>query len=136
MSTLLPPRFEISEAEIERVVSAFYARVRAHPQLGPVFAVHVTDWPAHEAKIARFWKGAILHMPGYDGTPMLAHREAKNVKPGMFSGWLGLFDEVLRTELAPLQAEAWSALAHRIGVSLRAGVVDRETLPGGVPKLR
>lgn len=136
MSTLLPPRFEISEAEIERVVAAFYARVRAHPMLGPVFGAHVTDWPTHEAKIARFWKGSILHMPGYDGSPMVAHREAGNVKPGMFSGWLALFDEVLRAELAPAQAEAWSALAHRIGVSLRAGVVDRETLPGGVPKLR
>ncbi len=129
-------RFEISEAEIDRVVTAFYARVRQHPMLGPVFAVHVDDWPEHEAKVARFWKGSILHLPGYDGSPMFAHRQAKNVKPGMFSVWLGLFDQVLKDELAPETAEAWSALAHKIGTSLRAGVVDRETLPGGVPKLR
>lgn len=132
----LPPRFRISEAEIDRVVAAFYARIRHHPMLGPVFAVHVENWPEHEAKIARFWKGSILHQPGYDGSPMVAHRAAGNVKPGMFSVWLGLFDQVLRDELAPATAEAWSALAHKIGTSLRAGVVDRETLPGGVPKLR
>jgi hemoglobin len=54
----------------------------------------------------------------------------------MFSTWLDLFDSVLRAELRPDQAAAWSALAHRIGRSLRAGVVERDTLPGGVPKLR
>lgn len=136
MSTPPLARFEITEAEIDRVVTAFYARVRAHPMLGPVFAVHVGDWPEHEAKVARFWAGSILHQPGYDGSPMMAHRRAQNVKPGMFSVWLGLFDEVLADELPPETAAAWSALAHKIGTSLRAGVVDRETLPGGIPKLR
>ncbi|MEX1661632.1 group III truncated hemoglobin [Thioclava sp. 15-R06ZXC-3] len=129
-------RFDISADDIDRVVAHFYKRVRGHAMLGPVFAVHVTDWPAHEAKVAAFWKGAILREPGYDGSPMTAHRKAKNVRPGMFSGWLELFDTVLGEELAPEQAARWSALAHKIGTSLRQGVVDRETLAGGVPKLR
>jgi hemoglobin len=67
---------------------------------------------------------------------MSAHVQARNVRPGMFSTWLDLFDSVLKAELRPDQAAAWSALAHRIGRSLRAGVVERETLAGGVPKLR
>lgn len=136
MNPLPPPRFEITEAEIARVIAAFYARIRCHPMLGPVFAAHVADWPGHEAKIARFWQGSILHAPGYSGSPMQAHRAAPEVRPGMFSAWLELFDQVLEAELSPVQARAWSALAHKIGVSLRAGVVERETLPGGVPKLR
>lgn len=136
MSTVQPPRFPITEAEIDAVVTTFYRRIRAHRMLGPVFAAHVEDWPAHEAKVADFWKGSILHLPGYDGSPMRAHREAGNVHPGMFSVWLALFDEVLAAELPPATATAWSGLAHKIGTSLRAGVVDRETLPGGVPKLR
>jgi len=45
------------------------------------------------------------------------------------------FDQILAQELAPDQAAAWSALAHRIGRSMRASVVDRETHAGGVPKL-
>ena len=136
MSTTLPPRFRITRPEIERVVAAFYASVRAHPGLGPVFAVHVDDWPAHEAKVADFWASTILHERGYDGNVLSTHVRAGNVKPGMFSTWLALFDSVLRAELAPEQAAAWSALAHRIGTTLRAGVVERETHPGGVPKLR
>lgn len=132
----LPPKFDITRDDIARVVAAFYDLVRQHPGLGPVFAAHVTDWPAHEEKVTRFWANAILYEKDYDGNPLVVHRDAGNVKPGMFEVWLGLFDLVLRTELRPDQAAAWSELAHRIGRSLRAGVVERETLPGGIPKLR
>ena len=133
-----PPlaKFPITRPEIERVVARFYASVRAHPMLGAVFAAHVRDWPAHEEKIARFWANAILGERGYDGSPMAAHVAAGNVRPGMFEPWLNLFDATLAAELTPEQAASWSALAHRIGRSLRAGVVDRDTLPGGIPKLR
>ena len=135
MTTALPPRFPITHDEIDRVVTRFYARVRAHPVLGPVFAVHVADWPAHEETVARFWRNAILHERVYDGSPMVAHVQAGNVRPGMFGPWLETFDAVLAEELDPETAAAWSALAHRIGRSLRAGVVERDTLPGGVPRL-
>ena len=136
MSSAIPPRFDISRDEIERVVVAFYEAARRHPGLGPVFAVHVTDWPAHESRVADFWANAILNERSYDGSPMAAHVNAGNVKPGMFSTWLDLFDSVLRAELTADKATSWSALAHRIGRSLRAGVVERDTLPGGIPKLR
>lgn len=122
MTNALPPRFDITADEIARVVARFYDAVRHHPGLGPVFAAHVTDWPAHEAKIAAFWRNAILLERSYDGNPMLAHRAAGNVKGPMFPVWLGLFDSVLNRELRADQATAWSALAHRIGSSLRMGV--------------
>ena len=127
---------KIVRADIERVVARFYEAVRQHPGLGPVFAAHVSDWSAHEAKVAAFWAGAILQESGYDGNVVTAHVAAGNVQPGMFSVWLSLFDTILRRELNEDQAAAWSKIAHRIGRSLRASVVDRETLPGGVPKLR
>ncbi|WP_136440822.1 group III truncated hemoglobin [Pacificoceanicola onchidii] len=132
----IPPKFDISRAEIEQVVATFYDAVRQHPGLGPVFAVHVEDWPSHEAKVADFWANAILHERVYDGNPVAVHRDAGNVRPGMFEIWLGLFDSVLRRELRADQAASWSALAHRIGRSLRAGVVEKMQGPGGVPILR
>jgi len=128
-------RFAITPAEIDRVVAEFYAVVRSHPGLGPVFAAHVTDWPAHEEKIARFWRNAILLERSYDGNPMQAHRDAGNVRPGMFEIWLGLFDSVLRRELPAETAAAWSALAHRIGAGLRYGLVEKVG-PSGIPSLR
>lgn len=132
----LPPRFDITRDEIARVVAAFYTLIRAHPGLGPVFAAHVTDWAPHEAKITNFWANSILHERSYDGNPLAVHRTAGNVRPGMFETWLALFDLTLREELRPDQAAAWSALAHKIGRSLRAGVVERQKNPGGVPILR
>ncbi len=129
------PRITVTPEEIARVVARFYERVRAHPGLGPVFARHVTDWPAHEARIVSFWESAILGTPGYRGSPVKLHRDARDVRPGMFAPWLALFDMTLREELPPETAAAWSELAHRIGRTLRAGVTERETLPGGIPKL-
>jgi hemoglobin len=132
----LPPRFPITEAEIDRVVAAFYDAVRRHPGLGPVFAAHVADWPEHEARVASFWRNVIFGSRVYEGNPAAVHRDAGDVRPGMFGPWLMLFDATLRRELRAEQAEAWSALAHRIGRTLRAAVVEREILDGGVPKLR
>ena len=129
MTTLPPPRFQVTDAEIETVVEEFYAMVRFHPGLGPVFASHVTDWEKHEAKIVRFWKNAIRHEKGYDGNPMEVHRAAGNVRPGMFIPWLGLFDSVLHRNLEPEVAYAWSVLAHRIGESLAAGLVRQGNGP-------
>ena len=129
---MIPPRFAVTEDQIDRVVASFYDAVRSHPGLGPVFAAHVTDWPRHEAKIARFWRNAILHERGYDGNPLAVHRAAGNVRAGMFDVWLGLFDSVLRHELPADTAAAWSALAHRIGRGLMFGM--QETT--GAPLLR
>ncbi|SEN32492.1 hemoglobin [Paracoccus alcaliphilus] len=130
---MIPPRFLISEDDIDRVVRIFYAAIRRHEVLGPVFAGHVTDWPAHEAKIAGFWRRAILHQPGYDGNPMQVHLAAGDVRSQHFPIWLALFDETLRRTVTPEAAVAWSALAHRIGRGLRMGVEDiseRNRQPG------
>jgi hemoglobin len=127
-------RFPIQPEQIDQVVADFYAGVRKHPKLGPVFAVHVTDWPEHEAKIARFWRNAILLERVYDGNPMAVHSAAGNVRPGMFDDWLALFDATLTDALPPEIAAQWSALAHRIGRGLRAGLVLRTG--NGPPILR
>lgn len=126
-------RFPVTDAEIATVVAEFYAVARTHPGLGPVFAAHVTDWPAHEAKITRFWKNAILFDRGYDGNPLQVHRDAHDVRAGMFDVWLGLFDVVLRRHLPAETAAAWSVLAHRIGRGLRFGLTPQN---GGPPDLR
>lgn len=126
-------RFPITPAQIDIVVTEFYAVVRSHPGLGPVFASHVTDWPTHEAKIGRFWRHAILLERGYNGNPMAVHRAAGDVKGPMFDVWLGLFDAVLTRHLPADTAAAWSALAHRIGRGMRMGLADEGN---GPPKLR
>lgn len=106
-----------------------------HPELGPVFAVHVTDWPPHEEKIGKFWRNALLLQREYDGNPMQVHKAAGNVKTRHFAIWLSIFDEVLERELPVDLARAWSGLAHRIGRGLSMGLVD-VGCPNAVPILR
>jgi hemoglobin len=129
---MIPPRFQVTDTEIAAVVAAFYAAVRQHPVLGPVFAAHVEDWPSHEAKITRFWRNAILHERSYDGNPLAVHRAAGDVKTAMFTDWLALFDQTLARELPEDTAAAWSALAHRIGRGLIFGLGNQD----GPPSLR
>ncbi|WP_347266814.1 group III truncated hemoglobin [Paracoccus sp. (in: a-proteobacteria)] len=133
---MIPPRFEVTPEQIDRVVAVFYAAIRRHAELGPVFANHVADWPEHEAKIARFWRNAILYERAYDGNPMMAHMRAGDVEAGHFPLWLALFDEVLQRTLPAEPAEAWSVLAHRIGAGLRMGVEDLRDRSSAPPSLR
>lgn len=127
---MIPPRIPVTPAQIDQVVATFYAAVRRHEVLGPVFAAHVTDWPAHEAKIAAFWRNAILYERSYDGSPMRAHMRAGNVHAAHFPVWLMLFDETLRRTLPPDTARGWSALANRIGAGLRMGVENMQPAAG------
>ncbi|MDO5613167.1 MAG: group III truncated hemoglobin [Paracoccus sp. (in: a-proteobacteria)] len=133
---MIPPRFDISPEQIDRVVAVFYAAIRRHEVLGPVFSRHVHDWPEHEARIAAFWRNAILFQRGYDGNPMRVHMAAGDVRAEHFTPWLALFDETLRRTLPPEPAAAWSALAHRIGAGLRMGVQDLRDRAPGPPVLR
>lgn len=36
----------------------FYADVRQHREMAPIFAAHIRDWPTHLETIADFWSGA------------------------------------------------------------------------------
>ena len=130
--------FEITATEIDRVVTVFYARIRTHPDLGPVFGAHIAvdEWPAHEEKIARFWRNAILREGCYSGNPMRVHMETPDVQPTHFPLWLGLFDEVLAHELPEVTATAFSALAHRIGNGFVYGLTQLRQPRGAPPVLR
>ncbi len=120
--------------QIDRVVAVFYAAIRRHEVLDPVFAALSPDWPEHEEKDRpSSRKNAIPCCTNAITTAvaMQAHMRAGDVHAQHFAPWLMLFDETLRRTLPPETAEAWSQLAHRIGAGLRMGVEDlRERMPG------
>ncbi|MCD9148378.1 group III truncated hemoglobin [Pseudophaeobacter flagellatus] len=130
-------RFDISAAQIDRVVTLFYIRVRADRVLGPIFARYVADgdWPEHEAKIARFWRNAILREKSYSGNPMRVHVSRPEIQAEHFAIWLGLFHQVLQAELSPRLALQWGTLADRIGEGFRTGIVAMRQPKDAPPKL-
>ncbi|KUP92403.1 group III truncated hemoglobin [Tritonibacter horizontis] len=127
--------FQISPDDINRVVRLFYAEIRKHPILAPVFAAHVENWPEHEEKIASFWRNAILRERVYSGNPMRVHASTPEIKAEHFSDWLDLFHAVLARTVTPQQAQAWGALADRIGEGFRTGVVSLRQPRGAPPRL-
>ncbi|WP_406648561.1 group III truncated hemoglobin [Aliisedimentitalea scapharcae] len=128
-------KFDITGDEIDRVVGVFYARIRTHPTLGPVFAAHIGDWPSHEAKIAGFWRNAILREGSYNGNPMRVHVSTPEIQASHFPMWLDLFCEVLNAELPAEIAVRWDALARRIGEGFRMGVVSMRQPKDAPPTL-
>lgn len=131
---MMPPRIDVTRAQIASVVAAFYAKARQHDVLGPVFAKHVHDWSTHEDKITCFWASAILHEKSFDGNPMIAHIQAGNVQTHHFAQWLSVFDDVLTASLPNVQSAQWSALAHRIGRGLSLGLEDANRPGSAVPR--
>lgn len=116
----------IDEAFIDRLIEAFYARVRQHPRLGPVFNNTIHDWPDHLAKLKQFWASVALHSGSYSGRPMQAHLKVKDIEPAHFGEWLYLFEQTLR-DLAPDEdaVEYFMERAHRIGEGLKLGLFFR-----------
>ena len=136
----MPPRFAVTPEEIDAQVRAFYAEIRVHPVLGPIFNARIGKspeaWAAHEEKIARFWRNAILHERNYDGRPQQVHMATPSVMPEHFPIWLDLFEETARRVLPVEVAVPWVALARRIGEGMRMGIEQVRRPPGAVPVLR
>lgn len=132
-------RFDMSYDDLRRLVTSFYASVRVHPVLGPVFnkAVGTTNsaWREHEEKIAGFWSNAILMDRGYQGNPMRMHMMNPDVLPEHFPIWLDLFETTARRVLTPSKADNIMALAHRIGAGLKFGLQNYRGDPKEPPFL-
>jgi hemoglobin len=125
----MEPDHITSEAEIARLVDAFYARVRRDPVLAPVFHAAIgeteAEWAAHLAKLRRFWSAIMLRSGAYHGDPYSAHLRLPGLTPEMFDRWLALFGATCDELFPHATAEAFRDRAHRIARSLRMGLFER-----------
>jgi hemoglobin len=81
----------IDEAALERLVDAFYARVRLDAELGAIFNDAIHDWPEHLEKLTAFWSSVMLTSGRYKGQPVPAHmRHRDRITPELFQRWLAL----------------------------------------------
>ena len=71
---------DVSEDGIRQLVDAFYVKVRADPELAPIFAHAIPgDWKPHLTKMYAFWSSVMLTTGRYKGNPVAKHL----VIPGM-----------------------------------------------------
>jgi hemoglobin len=113
----------IDEADIRLLVELFYARVCNDPELSPVFAAAVLDWPDHHRRLTDFWSSVMLASGRYKGNPVALHmRHAEFLTPERFERWLALWRATSNELLPPDDAIAVQGKAARIAESLQLSI--------------
>lgn len=124
-------RTGITEAMIERLVHAFYAKVRSDAVLAPVFEARIRDWEPHLAQMCAFWSSVALMTGRYHGTPMVKHMPLP-VDAAHFDRWLELFEATARELCPPAAAAHFVERARRIAASLEMGIAGGQGVMLGV----
>lgn len=109
-------------ADIERLVNAFYDKIRRDDLLGFIFNdVAKTDWAAHLPKMYAFWETMLFRTGGFVGNPLAAHARLVPLtamgRP-QFDRWLAVFtatvDELFVGEYAERIKNAAADMANVI----------------------
>lgn len=125
----------LNPAMLESLVHAFYAKIRSDPELGPIFANRITDWPPHLDRMVSFWSSVTLMTGGYHGKPVPAHAHLP-VTWTHFDRWLTLFRETAHEVCTPVGAAHVIERAERIARSLHMAVEDTaSTNSNAIPNL-
>ena len=116
----------ITEDAIRRLVDAFYEKIRADRELGPIFARAIPgDWGPHLATMRDFWSSVMLTSGRYKGNPVAAHRRIDGLELKLFERWLALFDQTCGELFDATVAAAFGQKAERIAESLKLAVFYR-----------
>jgi hemoglobin len=105
-------------AGLMRLLRQFYADVRQHREIGPIFLAQIENWPAHLEKIGDFWTSATGGPPRYAG-PMPQRHFPLGLAETHFAAWLDLWRRNCRIHLPAEAADEMIALAESIGERLR-----------------
>ena len=123
-------RNRLSEDAIRHLVDHFYTKVRADPELGPIFERAIAgDWGPHLATMHDFWSSVILTSGRYKGNPVAVHLRVEGIEPRLFDRWLALFDETCREFFDDDVADAFYEKASRIAESLKLALFYRPDRP-------
>ncbi|MBW3468710.1 group III truncated hemoglobin [Arthrospiribacter ruber] len=90
--------------DVSLLVRSFYAKVRRHETLGPIFNGKIEDWDSHLERLTDFWEMVILNSgPGAGKfNPVPVHKEVdrftqNSITQAHFGNWLELWFSTLDT---------------------------------------
>ncbi|MCP3055257.1 group III truncated hemoglobin [Aurantimonas marianensis] len=115
----------LDEVRLAALVQRFYAKVRADPMLGPVFAERISDWEPHLARMVDFWSSVAMMTGRYHGSPVVRHAGLP-VTWQHFERWLELFRETAAETCTPAGAAHVVERAERIARSLHITIKNAE----------
>jgi hemoglobin len=114
-------RVGIDESMIRGLVVTFYERVRADPELGPIFDASVANWAVHLDTMIDFWSSVALMTASYKGKPIAAHLPL-SLDDQHFFRWLAIFGQTAQDVCPPMAAALFVGRAEKIAASIRQGV--------------
>ncbi len=121
---------QINDDAIRRLVDAFYEKVRADRDLGPIFERAIPgDWGPHLATMRDFWSSVMLTSGRYKGNPVTVHRGVAGIELRLFDRWLALFEQTCGELFDATLAAAFCDKARRIAESLKLAVFYRPNQP-------
>jgi hemoglobin len=82
----------MTRTDIEKLVDAFYQKVKTDELLSPVFS-HV-DFPKHMPTMYNFWSSLVFGDQSYSGNPFMRHKDLP-IDRNHFDRWLTLFVETV-----------------------------------------
>lgn len=115
---------------LAQLLRFFYADVRQHQILGPIFDAQIEDWPAHLETIADFWSGATGGPARYSG-PMPQKHFPLGLGRAHFDAWLDLWRRQCRIRFPAPEAGEMIRLAETIGERLRFLIAQDSTRSWG-----
>ena len=116
----------LDQDDIRRLVDEFYARIRADPELAPVFERAIPgDWAPHPATMRDFWSSAMLMSGRYKRNPVAKHLRLQGMEPRLLGRWLKLFNETCEELFDDSVSASFRAKAGRIAESLKLSLFYR-----------
>ena len=124
------PAGPINEDAIRTLIDRFYDKVRADPELGPIFSREIPgDWEPHLATMRNFWSSVMLTTGRYKGNPVAKHLAVAGIEPQLFERWLKLFSETCSEQFDENVTQTFGVKATRIAESLKLALFYRPDRP-------
>lgn len=101
------------------LVDRFYAEIRRHPRLGPLFEARLAGiWDMHLERMKRFWRSVLLHSGEYSGQPVAKHNALPDLREDDFMIWLEVFETTTDSLFDSQLSASILTVARRIARSL------------------
>ena len=118
MNPIEPEAAPITEDTIRTLIDRFYDKVRADPELGPIFARAIpADWEPHLATMRNFWSSVMLTSGRYKGNPVAKHLAVPGIEPQIVRALAGTLRQNMRRRVRR---------DHRTGLSDESRTYRRE----------
>ncbi|KEO75724.1 group III truncated hemoglobin [Anditalea andensis] len=133
----MPKQDITSRKDVSFLVRNFYAKVRVHADLGPIFNGIVNDWESHLERLIDFWEIILLNTgPGAGKfNPVKVHKEVDQVTgykihQALFGHWLEMWfsslDEHFEGANAHFAKEHARKMAHILFFRIMDGRMENK----------